>query len=632
MKRLLSKILLAVLAFTLVVGGFSACSEANWNGTTLKNWGAVKANTVGGFVAETENYVYFINGTGSYAEDNNFGTPVKGALAAIEKSKLGSEDAVPQIVVPKLFVATDFNAGVYIYGDYVYYATPNTNKNASGNVANTVLTFSRTKLDGSVTETYFDIEGLSTEYRIIESGDVVYIVYIDASDETNAKLVSYNTSSKTAFIISEGSEEADESLGAYKFVDNTSLTDAAVMFTTTVYSEEYDENASSRSEADYNRVYAYKVGEEKAKLVLDGGFEADGVTEKKVPETYTLSLVKNGYLFYTVSDGKDFTDDAMFGVAISDLYAKNSATRIVNESYVADANLIVSLNEVYFVSDSSVKKSSLVDNTLLVEKTVAVSADATISTLSFIEGDYLYYYNTDNELARVNINLDDQNLTDEDYEEQRVSAGAVSTSWYAPELVTVGSGENKKTYVFYCDESTEGASYTGIVDLAATVNEEKEDDEVVGYYLSGATTIRVIANADAAAIVDSKINEVSTAADKIELDVELADGKAAWSVVKEAREAYDALNDSCKKLVSEESLETLKLYEKAVDLANEMKGLVDFDKAKNDAERDAFSAAYQKAKSAQSKIGASELGSLKEILPENYNWYFQQAEEYFDAE
>lgn len=632
MKKLLTKILPAMLVFLLAIGGLFACTAAKWEGTTLKNWGEVKTATEGGFVCETENYVYFINGSGTYTSDNSFGVPVKGSLAAVEKSSLGSSEAKPQIVVPKLFVATDFNAGVYIFGDYVYYATPNTDKGASGSVANTVLTFSRTKLDGTATETYFNIEGLATEYRIVNTENGVYIIYYDKTDSDNAKLICYNTATKAQTVIAESATSATESLSSYKFVDNSAIFDATVVFTTKVYTEEYDKDATSRAEAKYNRVYAYKAGEESAKLVLDGGYKADGTTEKEIPETYTLTLVKNGYVFYSVTDGKSYTDDVTYGITVSDLYAKQDATVIVNASYVADTSIINSLDEVYVLSETKVLKTTLTQNTLLTEKVVAVAPDKTISKILFVKGIYLYYYNTSNKLARVNIDVEHESLyEDKDFEEQTVSSGAVSTSWFAPELVTVTENGAEKTYILYTDDSTKGAGYTGIVDIGATVKEEKEDDEVIGYYLDGAKVLRILADSDAGAIVNAEIKEMAADYPKVELDKELSDGTFTMVAAENARKAYDTLKEAGKKSVSSDNLKTLKLYERAIALANEMKGLEDFDKAKTDAARDAFKTAYEKAKSAYTKISKNDMEELSDVLPKNYNWFYQQAKAYFEA-
>ena len=58
MKKVLFKILSCALVLCMLLSGLAACSNARWSGTTMKGWGAVKSN--GGFIAETENYIYYI--------------------------------------------------------------------------------------------------------------------------------------------------------------------------------------------------------------------------------------------------------------------------------------------------------------------------------------------------------------------------------------------------------------------------------------------------------------------------------------------------------------------------------------------------------------------------------------------
>ena len=198
MKKFIAGFITVVLSLTAILG-LSACKGGKET-TTMKNWGEVVS--VGGAIAETENYLSYINGLGSSAEDNTFGKPVKGALLAVDKSTLASDEIKTEIVIPKLMVASDYKAGVYLFGEgeetYVYYATPSTEKDSSGNVAKSTLSFMRTKLNGKNTETFFSVKGLGTNYRMAEKDGVVYIVYYD--EEAKA-LKSYNTAEKSVNVI-----------------------------------------------------------------------------------------------------------------------------------------------------------------------------------------------------------------------------------------------------------------------------------------------------------------------------------------------------------------------------------------------------------------------------------------------
>ena len=365
MKKTFLKILVVALSALLALAVFTACG--GYTGTTKKDWGETDGYANGGFVRETENYVYFINGQGTNTVSNKYGDPVKGSLAVASKSEFGSSDMKAEIVVPKLFVATDYNAGVYIFGDYVYYATPSTDKKPDGSIANTSLAFMRTKLDGTDTEEYFTISGLSTEYRVVKAGEDVLIVYYDSTDK---ELVSYNTTTKEETIIAKTDSKAEgESLATYKFVDNSKIDSAVVVYTTTVYAEDYDEEMAesagdnySRKTEDYNKVYAYKAGEESAKLILNGAATVDGGLETK----YTLSFVKSGYLFFKKIDTENIGAEVTFMVAVDSFYNStiNTSNIVESASDVAETIIVESQSEVYKLSDKNIVKTTFTGSPL----------------------------------------------------------------------------------------------------------------------------------------------------------------------------------------------------------------------------------------------------------------------------
>ena len=87
MKKVLTKIIGGALALCLLLSGLIGCGAASsWKSGELKNGGAVISETNGGFMVETENYVYYINGVANTSENNAFGAPVKGTLMAVDKT------------------------------------------------------------------------------------------------------------------------------------------------------------------------------------------------------------------------------------------------------------------------------------------------------------------------------------------------------------------------------------------------------------------------------------------------------------------------------------------------------------------------------------------------------------------
>ncbi len=633
MKKTLSKIIIAVLALCLMLSAV-ACGGSSWkwdaSKVTLKPENAGALISAGGFIAETENYVYYVNGAGDSTADNTMGKPVKGALYAAKKSDL-SETCV---VVPKLFVASDYNAGIYIFGEYVYYGTPSTEKNSSGSIASNELVFAKTKLDGTGTETFFTADSLSVEYRIIEIGGIVYIVYYDGTDS----LISYNTSTKESIVIAKTDVKAkNESLGTYKFVSGGAEKDLTVLYTVTIYSEPYYEELAEeqgsnyqRASKSYNRVYAYKPGDSKADdsdcygvKVLDG--EGVGGNAK----TYAISLVNNGYVFYTETDGMNIVKN--YAIDANGLHTGAQATVITDTTYASESSYIVSLSEVYALENSMIIKTTLDGETTLVKKTLADGA--TVSKLLFKNGDYMYFYNSDNKIARICISEDINARSDVDMEVQLVSEDTVDTAWYAPEII-----DNK---IFYLDNSASGASYVKYVAVNGTVKTETDDDDkITKAYLEGHEFLGELLDEDKATIVTAEIQALATTyATTVDFDkddddnVKLTDGAPTVKAVADARASYNALSKEAKEFVSEETLATLEKYETATELAILMYKLNDFDSLDNTA-KTALQSAYNAVKAKLDAIDADkdlDVATIRQMMPTNMNFFYQEATEFFKA-
>ncbi len=634
MKKIFIKTIIAVLTLcTLfsVVG----CGGSSWkwdaSKVTLKPENAGTLISAGGFIAETKNYVYYINGVGDSAADNTMGKPVKGALYAAKKSNLDETC----VVVPKLFVATDYNAGIFIYNNYVYYGTPSTEKNSSGEIASDELVFAKTKLDGTETEVFFTASSLSVEYRIVEVGGIVYIVYYDEYDEADS-IICYNTADKESTVVAKIDEKAEsESLNAYKFM-NDDAQDLTVLYTVTVYSEKYYENIAEEQGSSYqrgtekfNRVYAYKPGDSKSEgsdcygvKVLDGERVGNDV------KTYEISAVNGKFVFYKETDGMSNVKN--YGVKVSDLRGNVNVSVIKDATYASADSVIVSLDEVYVLEDSAIKKTTLVGDTALVKKTLADGTS--VSKLLFKNDDYMYFYTSENKLARICVSDDVNVRSDEDMEVQTVSADTVNTSWYAPKII------NGK--IFYLDNSSSGASYVKYVDINGIVKTETDDDgKITSAYLEGHKLLGEMLDEDKATVVTAKIQELSTTySATVEFDkddddnVILTDGVPTIKAVTEARTAFDALSSEAKKYVSDDTLDTLKKYETASELAVLMYKLDKFDEL-SDEGKTALNSAYLSVKSKIEQITADEdftVNSIRSMMPKNLNYYYQEATEFFE--
>lgn len=565
MNKLSKSILCASLAAAMITSVACGGNPDEWQGTTFTQYGQVIETTLGGFVAETDNYVYFINGVESSSSDNTFGKPVKGALVAAKKSNL----AESEVVIPELMVSSDYNAGLYIFGEgeetNAYYGTPNREKDASGEVASNEMVFKKTRLDGKKSETLLTVSSHSTEYRVVKNGDKIYIVYYDAKESA---LTEYDCTAREKRVICKTDAKVNEpadgvageyfSLGEYKFLENGSA--AQAVYTVTVYDEPYiSEKTGERSVAKYNKMYLYSAGEEPL-LIADGKVEDDDADGK----TYSVKSVIGEYLFYTETDINGSAETR--GGTISSLKDGTAATKIDYDGVIQDGMIIKSLEEVYYYDSAAGK---VMVNTLIKTGTVtaantkaAILNDNTVSSLIKIdkENGLLFCFNSEGYIVAIDYagNNDGKTI--------RVSERTASSSWFKPETVALNVGGEEKEYMLYCDNSVKGNSYIYYSDLSDLVapQEELDDDGEVEYYYLKSSFIGNMPAADRANAVLEEINAINTT---LEITVD-GQGVASDESVTRARAAYDSLeeDEAAKKLIGESDYQKLLKAEKAVSL------------------------------------------------------------------
>lgn len=614
----LTKGLLTISLSVMLVGTAAACGSASsWKGTDFTDYGAVDLTTNGGFVAETANYVYFINGVESSSSDNTFGTPVKGALVAAKKTDLNDS----QVVIPELMTSSDYDAGIYLFGSgeetYAYYGTPNREKTSSGAVASSEMTFTRTRLDGKKNEKLFTVSSFSTNYRIAQATDgTVYIVYYDTE---SASLMSYNCSTDKAAVIAKTDAKTNDktesgeylSLGDYKLLKNGNS--AQVVFTMTVYTQEYysaqEEQDSSyqRQTATYNYVYLYTAGSAAPVCIKNG---------KEKNETYALKSNVGEYLFYTATPlgGTEKT----FGAKVSEISVTSADTEIFYSANVKDDMVMKSYEEVYYL-DTDAKQ--VIKNTLVKTDTVdeyntkvTLLKDETLNSLLDVDDNYIYCFNTDGYIVAVERAGEGRTI--------RISERTASASWYKPETFALGEAE----YMLYADNSTEGKSYVYRSDIKklATPGEVKNDDGEVDYYYLESSFIGVMPTADRAAVVAAKITAIEKP-----LDLKVGgDGKYSAESVKKARAAYEALDDDAKAQVSADDLKTLTNAEKALTLADafaKLEKVINYNNLTED-EKATLKTDYDAAKAIADGYG-DDFNDIAACLGDslNLNYYYQQA-------
>ncbi len=204
MRKSTKKILALATAATLSLGivSIAACGSDFKTPAGIPE-GAAESN--GGFVVGVGDYYYFINGVETSDADNAYGAPVKGALQRIRKADVEAGVNSAETVIPSLMVAGDHEAGIFVYGGRVYFATPTNVRNTSGVVENSWLDFKSAKLDGTDIRHHFRLETNTTPYRFVEENGVVYVLYVEGSSAFD--IHSFNTETgEDVLLVREASE------------------------------------------------------------------------------------------------------------------------------------------------------------------------------------------------------------------------------------------------------------------------------------------------------------------------------------------------------------------------------------------------------------------------------------------
>lgn len=221
-NKLLITLLALALSATVVLAGCGGESYSSIN-VVGKQDTSYTVKSQGGNAVQYGNYIYFINGTAGYTDEegdaNIWNSVVKGALyrAELKGAKSGKEFVIDtdnaissvtgeyvefvttqgvdyddnsidvvnvQKIAPKIIGTSGYSSGgIFIYDNFVYYATPNNRKNKAGDVQYNKTDFFRTSLDGKTTQRVFTTEADSSAspYAFYKQDGKVYLVVLDGT-------------------------------------------------------------------------------------------------------------------------------------------------------------------------------------------------------------------------------------------------------------------------------------------------------------------------------------------------------------------------------------------------------------------------------------------------------------------
>jgi hypothetical protein len=412
--------LVAMLA-TILVG----CNSFAW---TSVGGGEPDADVIsnGGYFVKQGKYVYFINGYDT-AEviDNTFGVPVKNSIVRAELVDGEYKNFV--VVVPKQVYNKDANGGFAIFGEWIYYATPNNDEDIHGHASTTHTDFMRTKIDGSATQLIATINSRTSQYLFTESRILVSngtsINYIDFSGMKGNGSSRSKAGVKTG-VLAENVESFKWDMNCdYVYFTETVTGDTSYEFCNTLNAIKIDGTEDKKVFADK---LTYLNDEEKKNYtdffstkvfnfaLVDMVVEADGATLYYTKSTYINSQKEVQGLFVNkVAFGGDFA------VANEKQISKNTTISTVYGLNFADGALVTIGSNIYLANSA---EGVTTDNTPVIGRA------ATIQT---IHNGVVYY--TDSTGGKVYaINLDGTNNEDVVFEAK------FNTSWLNLEINAEG--------------------------------------------------------------------------------------------------------------------------------------------------------------------------------------------------
>lgn len=542
MKKHVTKIICASVATVVAasVGLAAGCAQYN-NGTSVNytpSDAAVHSN--GGFAVEKDNYIYFINGSESYLSANDYGTPIKGSIMRIATADLdnGNYNAA-ETLVPQIAYSNNYNTGIFLYGDYVYYGTPSTKRNSDGAIQNTDLEMKRTKLDGSesMKDAYVTFPDASYDYRFVEVDGVVYLMYVATSETLYEEstgvtnLHSYNTATGADTLLAYN-------IASYMF-DAEDKSNPRAYYTMNVY----DYSGTSNTASSYNQVYTVTADKTEQNpyelsgqtvfgwdeetdhyvncgdLVFDGIggptanasiFNADPTGEKvnEIAYSYSLQTYLNDTLFYTrtftLSTGNTSTE-YLFSIKDSELAANNPIDGNIDEGkailkdgeHAANYKYIFgedgNLDKILTTQEGGIAVNKVVNGKLSDTwdpegKNYYRIVDSGTATMLFVEGNYLYYSvsGSTNGYSFNRIDFtgawgDYHGMTAEDkvtdYTSVQVLDLDAANDWYKPELIG--------NYLLFAGESQDMTAYNYIMAFNIGAYETNEKLDALNELYSG---------------------------------------------------------------------------------------------------------------------------------------------------
>ena len=447
MKKVLRGVVIVALIAVMLLA-LTACNKYKWDPVGTTEYSSEEAVGNGTLAVKQGKYLYFVNNVADDSsltkDQNEWGA--NGTNGAIMKSKINDDGTLEclGIVVPKMFYTDTTDAGIYVYGEWIYYVARSQQTDNKGNLINS-LEFLRTTTDGTKTQSIAIVADLSTNYIFTKTG-LLYTL------DSNIHYVDLTSKKFKDNVVVEGytevlASEAAQSIFYTKAADNEYVlgNNLGVVNSTGANRIIIAESAYYKGEGDY----------------------------KTSPSTlFTLDILnyKDGVIYYTKTCKDSDAKVTTVGYAITDeafdsskevIFANKALTTIYP---LGLANGVVDVSSTTIVAYKPIAAGSIEDN-----KSDELTTTANITILFVAEG-YTYYL-MNSVLYRSNMIVDTLIINKNAYEE-KISTVTIGTKYGNPSVLD--------GYLYY--ESSDDATYLSRMELNYNGTSQ---DYLKGYIVSG---------------------------------------------------------------------------------------------------------------------------------------------------
>lgn len=400
------------LAVSVFIGlGFAGCAKKS---NTKSSNSTANVSSNGGLAVKHNDTLYFVGGM-----DESTATNKNVTRSAIWKVKTNADGTFTE--TPKVFVSSiaGFEHGsLYIFGEYLYYATPSTSRDSNGETLSGIVDFFRIKLNG---------KGQQKLYSTTSADETELQYGYYASGEKDLYLVVYEKSQNKIVSVDVGTNPKTKTIA--KDVTGVVLAENGQIDGANQYVF-YTHKVETSSNTQIGNV---------VERVLPNGSNKTTISQKA--KTYSLLTIRGGKLIYSesniiyastaekeLSKSTDTVVSMLSTSAYKDIIisadhiiVKDSNKNIIyiswNDGVMTDYKILEDTdatflcehdNKLFYTANSKIYSIELGENKTAVELTETVCDDTENYLAPEIVDGYLYFMNTTNsvtELYRISISL-----------------------------------------------------------------------------------------------------------------------------------------------------------------------------------------------------------------------------------